>query len=169
MYIAVGSHPDIAYAVGKLASYLDCYRPEHWEAAIHVPRYLKGTHSLSLVLSGSNSLALVGYSDSNYANCMDTSKSIGGYCYTLGSGMISWCSRKQRTVADSLCYAEYIALHEASHEVVFLRQLLDGLHLPPSAVTPLYCDNDATSLLTEDHMWHSRIKHICVKFHYIQE
>jgi hypothetical protein len=169
MYVAIGTRPDIAYAVGKLASFLDCYRPQHWDAAIRVLRYLKGSRLLSLVLGGTNPLRLLGYSDSDYANCADTSRSIGGYCYTLGSGMVSWSSRKQRTVADSSCYAEYIALHEASHEAIFLRQLLHGLDLLSPSSTPLYCDNDAASLLTEDHMWHSRVKHIRVKYHYIRD
>ena len=169
MYIAVGTRPDIAYAVGRLASFLDCYRPEHWEAGIRVLRYLKGTRLLNLVLGGTNTMRLVGYSDSDYANCPDTSRSIGGYCYNLGSGSISWSSRKQHTVADSSCYAEYIALHEASHEMVFLRELLSGLQLLPSGATQLYCDNDAASRLSEDHVWHSRVKHIRVKYHYVRE
>ena len=33
-YITVGTHPDIAYAIDCLASFLNCYRLEHWEAAI---------------------------------------------------------------------------------------------------------------------------------------
>ena len=169
MYIAIGTRPDIAYAVGRLASFLDCYRPEHWEAAIRVVRYLKGTRSLALRLGGSDPVRLVGYSDSDYANCPDTSRSIGGYCFSLGSGMISWSSRKQRTVADSSCYAEYIALHEASHEAVFLRELLDGINLLPSLPTPIHCDNDAASILSEDHLWHPRVKHIRVKYHYVRE
>jgi hypothetical protein len=83
--------------------------------------------------------------------------------------MISWGSRKQRVVADSSCYAEYIALHEASHEATFLWQLLSGLDLLDPCPTTLYCDNDAASKLTEDHMWHSRVKHIRVKYHHIRE
>ena len=83
--------------------------------------------------------------------------------------MISWASQKQKTVADSSCYAEYIALHEAAHEAVFLRQLLHTLKLLPSHATPLLCDNDAASKLTEDHVWHSHVKHIRVKYHYIRE
>ena len=169
MYIAVGTRPDITYAVGHLASFLDCYRPEHWDATIRVVRYLKGTRTLCLVLGGTTSMRLLGYSDSDYANCPDTSRSISGYCFTLGSGMISWSSRKQKTVADSSCYAEYIALHEAAHEAIFLRQLLSGLHILPSGTTPLHCDNDAASKLAEDHVWHSRTKHIRVKYHYIRE
>ena len=131
MYVAIGSRPDIAYAVGRLASFLDCYHPEHWGAAIRVLRYLKGTRTLMLKLGGLNSHQLIGYSDSDYANCPDTSRSIGGYCFSLGSGMVSWSSRKQRTVADSSCYTEYIALHEAAHEAIFLRELLGGVGLLP--------------------------------------
>ena len=130
---------------------------------------MKGTRSLALRLGGQNSLCLVGYSDSDYANCPDTSRSIGGYCFSLGSGMISWSSRKQRTVADSSCYAEYIALHEASHEAVFLRELLEEIDFTPTGPTPIHCDNDAASILSEDHLWHPRVKHIRVKYHYVRE
>jgi hypothetical protein len=83
--------------------------------------------------------------------------------------MMSWSSKKQPTVADSSCYAEYIALHDASHEAVFLRQLLDGLRFLPSGATTLFCDNDAASRLSEDHIWHSHTKHIRVKYHYTRE
>jgi Reverse transcriptase (RNA-dependent DNA polymerase) len=169
MYIAIGMCPDIAFAISKLATFLDCYRPEHWEAGIRILQYLKGTRSLALVLGGKLPTSLSGYSDSNYANCPTTSRSVSGYLFTLGSGAISWCSRKQKTVADSSCYAEYIALHEAAHETVFLRQLLDGIGFPPSSPTTLRCDNAAATTIAEDHVWHSHIKHIRVKFHYIRE
>ena len=169
MYLAVGTCPDISYTIGCLSSFLDCYTPEHWEAGIRVIRYLKGTHTLGLSLGGHNPINLIGYSDSDYANCPDTSHSIGGYCFTIGSGMVSWGSRKQHVIADSSCYAEYIALHEVSHEATFLCQLLSGLDLLPPGPTTLFCDNDAASKLTEDHMWHSHVKHIRVKYHYICE
>ena len=111
----------------------------------------------------------MGHSDSDYANCVVTSRSIGGYCFSLGSGAISWSSKKQTTVADSSCYAEYIALHDAGHEVSFLRQLLTNLQFLPSSPTQLFCDNDAATQLSEDHVWHSHTKHIRVKYHYIRE
>lgn len=78
-YIAIVTRPDIAFAVGCLASYLDCFRIEHWTAAVRVLRYLKGTRTLSLVLGGSPPSSLVSYSDADYANCKDTSRSINGY------------------------------------------------------------------------------------------
>lgn len=169
MYIAVATRPDISFAVGRLATFCDCYRPEHWSATIHILRYLKVTRTLCLELGGINPMQLLGYLDSNYANCIETSRSIGGYCFTLGSRMISWSSRKHPAVVDSLCYAEYMSLQTAAHKAIFLRQLLHGLHFLPAQVTQLFCDNDAASRLAEDHIWHSHTKHIRVKYHYICE
>ena len=168
-YIAVATRPDIAFAVGRLAAFLNCYRPEHWSAGIRVLCYLKGTRSLCLTLGSANSIRLIGYSDSDYANCIDTSRSIGGYCVSLGSGAISWSSKRQHVIADSSCYAEYIALHEASHETTFLRQLLDRLGFLPEGPSPLHCDNDAASRLAEDQTNHPSVKHIRVKFHSVRQ
>ena len=83
--------------------------------------------------------------------------------------MISWSSQKQRLVADSTCYAEYIALHESSHEAIFLCQLLDDIGFPCCSSTPLHCDNDAATRLAEDHVFHSQVKHIRVKLHSIRD
>jgi len=129
MYLAMATRPDIAFAISHLSSFLNCYTPDHWSAAVHVLHYLKGTPTLSLVLGCTRSPTLIGYSDSDYANCPDTSRSISGHCHSLGTGMISWSSKKQKVVADSSCYAKYIALHDVSHETVFLCQLLDGIGL----------------------------------------
>jgi len=89
-YIAVATQPDIAYSVGRLASFLDCFQQDHWTAAICVLRYLKNTRTLSLVLGGTRPPSLLGYSDADFANCKDTSRSVSGYCYSLGSGVVSW-------------------------------------------------------------------------------
>lgn len=73
MYLAVATWPDIAFVVGHLSSFLDCYTLDHWSAAVHVLHYLKGTCSLSLILGYDHSPSLLGYSDLDYANCLDTS------------------------------------------------------------------------------------------------
>lgn len=79
--------------------------------------------------------------------------------------MVSWASHKQKHTADSSCYAEYIAIHNATHEVLFFHQFLDGLNIPLFTATPLYCDNDAACQLTEDQRHHSKIKHIHIHYH----
>jgi hypothetical protein len=78
-------------------------------------------------------------------------------------------SKKQCVVADSSCYAEYIALHDSSHEVAFLQELLTGLHFGTPYPMPIHCDNDAARRLAENHIGHPNVKHIRVKFHHIHE
>jgi hypothetical protein len=168
-YLAVTIHPDIAFAVGRLAAFLNCYRSEHWQAAIHVLRYVKGTRLLSLVLGGDASLSLSGYSDFDYANCVDTSRSISGYFFSLGTGVILWSSKKQKHAAVSSCYAEYIALHHSGKELIFLSELLEELGHPPSFSVRLHCDNNAARFLAEDQSHHANVKHFRVRYHSIRD
>jgi len=122
---------------GRLASFLDCYREDHWAAPYTSYETFRGrAHILSpLALYASLSYR---HADPDYANCMETSRSTSGYCDSLGSVMISWSSQKQRHATDSTCYAEYVALHHAGKEAVFLRELLEGVgfpHRPPRVST----------------------------------
>ena len=78
-------------------------------------------------------------------------------------------SKKQRIVTDSSYYAKYIALHDSSHELAFLHELLTGLGFTPPTATPLLCDNNTTRCLVEDHISHPNVKHIHIKFHAICE
>jgi hypothetical protein len=45
-------------------------------------------------------------------------KSTSGYCFSLGSTVISWLSQKQGSIAQSTTEAEYIATSDAIKEVV---------------------------------------------------
>jgi hypothetical protein len=180
MYIAIGSRPDISFAVSKLSQFLDCYRSHHWEAALRVVRYLKLTRNLRLVLGGPSFL-LTGFSDSSWAE-EENRKSHMGYCFTVGSGVISWSSKRQATVAGSSTEAEYIAASEASREALWLRSLLHELNLTPSSptsvhsggsfdegATPIFCNNTGAITLAFDQAFHTRVKHIDVRYHFIRE
>jgi hypothetical protein len=172
MYVASGTRPDIMFAVSKLSRFLSCYREAHWQAAVRVVRYLKGTRNMELQLGGSSpALSLIGYCDSDYANDPgpEGRHSVAGHCFTLGSGVVSWSSKKQKTLADSTCAAEYMAASEAGRELVWLRTLLRELGLGSPLPTPLLCDNSAAVILCGDQAFHNRVKHIDVKYHWIRE
>ena len=129
MYITSGSCPDIAFAISKLSHFVTCYWETHWQAALHVVCYLKGTHDWSLCLYLSRTLTtpcLLRYSNSDYANNPGPQgqQSVGGYCFSLGSSMISWSSKQQKTVATSTCTAKYITVSEASRELIWIQNLL---------------------------------------------
>ena len=158
MYVASGTRPDIMFAVSKLSRFLSCYQEVHWQAAIQVVHYLKGTREMELQLGGSSpDLSLIGYCDSDYANDpgQEGHRSVTGYCFSLGSGAVSWSSKKQKTLADSTCAAEYMAASEAGRELVWLRTLLRELGFGSSVPTPLLCNNSAAVVLCGDQAFHN--------------
>jgi hypothetical protein len=169
LYLAMGTRPDIAYVVQQLSQYLDSYAFTHWNAAVRVVQYLKGTRELKLHLGGDNPINLIGFTDSDWANCTDTRRSLGGFAWSLGSGLCSWSVKKQKTVAASSCEAEYVAAFEASRECVWLRMLLKEIDFPQNNPTTLLCDNQAAISLSEDPQLHQRVKHIDLKFHFLRE
>lgn len=170
IYLAIGTRPDIAYAVQQLSQFLSSYSWVHWNAAVRVVRYLKGTRGFKLFLGGVGiMLKLLGHTDSDWANCLDTRRSIGGYCFSLGSGLISWAARKQKTVAASSCEAEYMAGYESAKEAIWLRALLLGIGIQQEEPTPLLCDNNATIVLSEDPALHYQVKHVDIKYHFLRE
>jgi hypothetical protein len=65
-------------------------------------------------------ISLLGYLDSDWAGSVANQKSTLGCCFTFGSGMISWISKKQSCVALSTIEAEYVAACAASRETVWL-------------------------------------------------
>ncbi|KAF7371902.1 Integrase catalytic domain-containing protein [Mycena venus] len=169
MYVAIGTRPDIAFAVHHLAGFLDCYGFDHWRAAIRVLRYLKGTRTLALVLGGPEDILLAGFGDADFANDVEKRKSVMGYSFSLGAGSISWASRKQKVVTLSSTEAEYIAVSEAAKEACWLRMLLRGITVPIDVPTPLSCDNNAARILANDQALHSRAKHIDNRYHHIRD
>jgi hypothetical protein len=170
MYLAIATRPDIALAVCKLSQFLAFYNHTHWNAGKRVLRYLKGTRELQLWLGGNEPSTLRGFSDASHACCPDTGRSIGAYCFFLGgSGAISWAARKQKTVAQSTCDSEYIAVSEAARECEWLRMLTTAIGLPQAQPTSLLTDNNAALILSKDPRFHARAKHINTKWHFIRE
>jgi hypothetical protein len=117
MYL-VNTRPDICYAVNILSQFMTQPRQTHWIAAKHVLRYLRGTVGYGLRYASSVDLRLQGYVDGDWAGSAVDRKSTSGCCFTLGSAMVSWCSRKQSSVALSTAKAEYIALSVAVREAM---------------------------------------------------
>ena len=169
MYLAISTRPDIMLAVSLLSRFNSAHGDTHWKAAIHVVRYLKGTRDYELELGGDEGSHLVGYTDSDYANCPDTRRSISGYCFSLGSGLISWMSKKQSTTATSSTEAEYMAAASATKEAVWIRNVLLNLDHGQHNPTPIFIDNRGARILTEDPSFHQRAKHIEVQHHYSRE
>lgn len=167
MYLAVSTRPDIAYAVQRLARFNDNPGPAHWTAAQRVIKYLKGTKKHRLTLGGKETVELTGFTDSDWASDTDDRKSTGGYIFTLGSGAISWRSKRHEIVSTSSTEAEYISADYAVKEATWLRELLKNLEHEQRSATMIYCDNLGAIALTKNPSYHARSKHIDVKHHFI--
>jgi radical SAM superfamily enzyme with C-terminal helix-hairpin-helix motif len=83
--------------------------------------------------------------------------------------MISWSSRKQKSVALSTAEAEYIAACEACTEAVWLRKLIYGLFDQVPDLTVIHCDNQNCIRLSEHLVLHDRSKHIKIKYYFIRD
>jgi hypothetical protein len=93
-----------------------------------------------------------------------THRSTVGFVFNVGSGAISWSSKRQPTVALSTCEAEYQGQTQAAKEAVWLISLLK--ELSPMEQTPyatiIYCDNQGAIALAKDPKFHPRTKHIAI-------
>ena len=163
------TRPDIRFVVNTLSQYLVKPRRVHLVAAKHVMRYLKGTIDFGLHYDNSHECRLHGYTDADWAGSISDRKSTSGGCYSLGSAMISWFSRKQSSVALSTAEAEYIAACSASCEAIWLRKLLSGLFNLELDTTVILCDNQSCIKMTENPVFHDRSKHIEIRYFYIRD
>jgi len=96
-------------------------------------------------------------------------RSTAGFCFTAGSAAISWCSKKQSTVALSSCEAEYVAATMATQECVWLRRLIQEMVTTLNQPTQINCDNESAIKLAENPVFHACSKHIETHYHFVRE
>ncbi|KAL5756464.1 hypothetical protein ACOSQ2_021210 [Xanthoceras sorbifolium] len=164
MYAMVCTRPDIAQAVGAVSRYMNNPGKIHWEAVKWIFRYLRGTKK-ALCFKGGDT-TLTGYVDADLARNVDIRKSTTGYVYTLGGTAVSWVSQLQKIVALSTTEAEYVAVMEASKEMVWLQSLLEELGKKQED-NVLYYDSQSANHLAKNPSFHSRTKHIQLQYHFI--
>ncbi|CAH9088439.1 unnamed protein product [Cuscuta epithymum] len=166
MYAMVCTRPDIAHSVGLVSRYLSNPGKVHWDAVKWIFRYLRGTSKLCLCYGGGK-LVLEGYTDADMAGDLDSRKSTSGYVFTLSGGAISWQSKLQKCVALSTTEAEYIAVVEASKEMLWLKRFLQELGLEQGEYV-IFCDSQSALDLSKNSMYHARTKHIDVRYHWLR-
>ena len=93
-------------------------RHVHLIAAKHILRYLKGTVDYGLKCEVNQNINLEGYVDSYWERSTIDRKSTLGCCFSMGSRVISWFSRKKSCVALSTAEVEYVAACSTSCKAV---------------------------------------------------
>jgi hypothetical protein len=171
MYLMLGTRPDIAFAVSCLSRFMTNPTQQHCTAIKHLFRYLQGTRDLVLVYKGDLKL-LIGYTDADWGGDVAIRHSTSGYIFNIGSGAISWSSKRQPTVALSSCEAEYMGQTQATKEAIWLQRLLAELHSREEKeflATLIHGDNQGAIALSCNPYNHARTKHIDIQHHFVRE
>ena len=81
----------------------------HWNAIKHWFRYLVGTKDYGILFGPKDTSSVIGYTDSDFDDCVDSGKSTIRYCFKFGSGAISWKLKLRKCIATSMIEAKYVA------------------------------------------------------------
>ena len=106
--------PKICFTVNALSQFMCEPRQIHWIAPKHVLRYLRGTLGYGLRYDLECDMKLQGFTDSDWAGCTRDRNSTSGCCFSLGSAVIPWCSRKQKSVALSIVEPKFMDASSAA-------------------------------------------------------
>lgn len=163
------TRPDLSYTVQTLSQYMQHPTTAHFDALRHTLNYVASTSGQGILLLATDQLSLRAFSDSDWASCLDSRRSVTGYLMLLGSSPISWKSKKQHTVSKSSAEAEYRAMCSAAAEIEWLVRLLTELGLNNLKPVVLHCDNQSAMHIAHNPVFHERTKHIDIDCHFTRE
>ncbi|KAL0430697.1 UNVERIFIED_CONTAM: Retrovirus-related Pol polyprotein from transposon RE2 [Sesamum radiatum] len=162
------TRPDISYGIQQLSQFLLHPCTGHWAAALHLVRYLKGTPHTGLFFPSSSSFEVRAYCDADWVSCLDTRRSISGFCIFLGSARVSWKSKKRATVSRSPAEVEYRSLAATVCELQWVSYILPSLGVSLPLPIPLFCDNEAALHIMANPVFHERTKHLDIDCHVVR-
>ena len=85
LYIMLGTRPDIAFAVTKLAQFVANPSKEHLDKAKYILCYLAGTAKYALVYKGASNKGLIAFTDSDYTADPVKHRSTTGYLLKIAN------------------------------------------------------------------------------------
>ncbi|XP_070029790.1 uncharacterized mitochondrial protein AtMg00240-like [Nicotiana sylvestris] len=88
LYLTI-NRPDISYIVQCLSQFMHALMRSHYEAALHIVRYIKRQPDLGILMSSNETQHIEAYCESNWASYPMSRKSVTGYCIKLGDSLIS--------------------------------------------------------------------------------
>nr|GEY99774.1 retrovirus-related Pol polyprotein from transposon TNT 1-94 [Tanacetum cinerariifolium] len=115
-----------------------------------------------------SSVALTVFTDADHAGCQDTRHSTSGSLQFLEERLISWSSKRQKSVTIFSTKAEYIALSGCCAQILYVRSELIDYGLGLNKI-PMYCNNKSAIALCCNNVQHSWSKPIDIRYHFIKE
>ncbi|KAL3524816.1 hypothetical protein ACH5RR_013188 [Cinchona calisaya] len=82
------TRPDIAFSVGVVSRFMHSPSKHHFGAAKRILRYIAGTIDFGRWYGRITSFNLYGFTDSDWAGCVENRKSTSGYMFSFGSAAV---------------------------------------------------------------------------------
>ena len=168
MWRQLATRPDISFSVSLLAHFQANPGIEHWRAKIHVVGYIKNTLDYSLTYSWDFDISPTAFVDADYGGCKDTHQSTSRYVFTMAGGAVTWSSKQQATVALSTVEVEYVAMSRCAQQMLWMHSWLDEVKIKNSLPRLIKGDNHGAITLSMNTKDHSKVKHIDIWHHYLQ-
>lgn len=168
VYLTV-TRPDLSYLVHVLSQVMHEPREAHWDAAMRVRRYLKGSPGQGVMLKSDSNLRVRANCDSDWASCPRTRRSLSAYMVMLGDSLVAWKTKKQDTVSHSSAEAEYRAMSDALKELMWLKRLLADMGVRHEAPIDLFCDSKSAIYIAANLVFYERTKHVEKDCHSVRD
>ena len=110
--------PDISFPVSVVSQFLQSPCDSHWDVAIRILRYVKGTIGQEVFYENRSHTQIIGYNDVDWADSPTDRRFTSGYCVFIEGNLISWKSKKQDVVTRSSAEAEYRVMTLATCELI---------------------------------------------------
>jgi hypothetical protein len=156
---ALKTRKDACFVVAILSTFLQEWGMAHWKAGLYCLRYLVATRDLCIQFTRDSHDEIVAWVDSNYNLTLD-GRSLSAFLVQYAGGLVAGASTIQRSPSQSTTEAEFYAAVDCANCVIFLREVLTELGLPPKGPTVLYEDNTGCIVLADHPVAHSRTRHI---------
>ncbi|WMV50790.1 hypothetical protein MTR67_044175 [Solanum verrucosum] len=163
------TRPDIAFTIIKLSQFMHCPQGNQWKAIKRLLRYFNQTSSFGLQITRETNNRIMVYSDSDWAGDPTDRTSTIEYVIYIGSTPVSLSFKKQRFVSRSYTEAEYRVVVVALAETNWITNILRELHFYLSCIHHILCDNIRTTYICENPVFHSKMKHIAIDFHFVRD
>nr|GEZ02522.1 retrovirus-related Pol polyprotein from transposon TNT 1-94 [Tanacetum cinerariifolium] len=162
------NRPDLQFAICMCAWYQAQPTEKHIHVVKRIFRYLHRTVNRGLWYPKDSSVVLIAFADADHAGCQNTRRSTSGSLQFLGERLISWSSKRQKSVAISSTEAKYIALSGCCVQILWMQSQITGYGLGFNKIL-MYCDNKSVIALCCNNVQHSRSKNIKIIYHFIKE
>lgn len=164
------TRPYITYPIHVLNCFMDGWAIDpSYGCRTSVVHYLKSTPSQGLLFHSDNQIKLTTYRDFDWTGFSITRRFTTSCCVFLGYSLISWQTKRRKTVSLFSAELKYRATATGCDEVIWLRFLLEDLGIPLTGRYLLFCNSQTTLHIVANLVFHERTRHIEMDCHFMHD